>query len=140
HHTLSVLHNKVERIAQKMEESRLKAAANQVIEISRMGNRFLNEKKPWTVVKEDRGQAASTLYVVAQMVKALAVVSSPFIPSTAEELWATLCMPGEVSQQDWQEALRPLPSGHKISEAQPLFQKIEATAKELDEKLKEIRE
>lgn len=136
---LDALQNKVEKIEQKIEENRLRSAAHHMIGISRMGNKFLNEEKPWEVVKTDKEQAAQTLYVVAQIVKALAVVSSPFIPSAAEELWTTLRMSGDVSEQSWTEALNPLPAGHKIGDAEPLFQKVEVDSQELRERLEKIR-
>ncbi|MEM2318918.1 MAG: methionine--tRNA ligase, partial [Candidatus Bathyarchaeia archaeon] len=55
------------------------------------------------------------------------------------ELWKTLNLPGSVHQQKWDEALKPLPTGHKIAEAKPLFRKIEADEKKLDEMLEKVR-
>jgi len=49
-------------------------------------------------------------------------------------------MPGNVHEQRWEEALKPLPVDHKILEAKPLFQKIEAEGKELNEMLEKVRE
>ena len=137
---LNTLKEKVETIAQKIEECRLQAAANDVISISRLGNQYLNEKEPWKLIKENRSKAAGILYITAQIVKALAIVSAPFIPSTAEKIWKTLNMPGNVHEQRWDEALKPLPPNHKISKAKPLFQKIEESEEELDKMLEKARE
>jgi methionyl-tRNA synthetase len=78
--------------------------------------------------------------VAAQIVKALAIVSAPFIPFAAQEIWRTLNLSGNVHEQKWIEASTPITANHKIAEAKPLFQKIEATAKELDEKLEAVGE
>lgn len=137
---LNTLKEKVETIAQKIEECRLQAAANDVISISRLGNQYLNEKEPWKLIKENRSKAAGILYITAQIVKALAIVSAPFIPFTAEKIWKALNMPGNVHEQRWDEALKPLPPNHKISKAKPLFQKIGESEEELDEMLEEARE
>lgn len=137
---LNTLKEKVETIAQKIEECRLQAAANDVISISRLGNQYLNEKEPWKLIKENRSKAAGILYITAQIVKALAIVSAPFIPFTAEKIWKALNMPGNVHEQRWDEALKPLPSNHKISKAKPLFQKIEESEEELDKMLEKARE
>ncbi len=137
---LNTLKEKVETIAQKIEECRLQAAANDVISISRLGNQYLNEKEPWKLIKENRSKAAGILYITAQIVKALAIVSAPFIPFTAEEIWKALNMPGNVHEQRWDEALKPLPPNHKISKAKPLFQKIEESEEELDKMLEKARE
>ncbi len=137
---LKTLKEKVETVAKGIESCRLQSAANTLISISRMGNQYLNEKEPWNVIKKDRDKAANTIYVAAQIVKALAIVSAPFIPFAAEELWKTLSMAGSVREQKWAEALKPLPASHKIIKAKPLFQKIEADSEKLAEMLEKVRE
>jgi methionyl-tRNA synthetase len=136
---LATVKEKVETIAKDIENCRLQSAANNVVSISRMGNQYLNEKEPWNLIKKDRGKAESVIYTAAQIVKALATVSAPFIPFAAEELWKTLNLSGSVHEQSWDEALKPLPARHKIAQAKPLFQKIEANEQELEEKLENIR-
>ena len=137
---LETLKEKVETVAKEIEDCGLQSAANTMISISRMGNQYLNEKEPWNLIKKDREKAASIIYVAAQIVKALAIVSAPFIPFAAEELWKTLNLPGSVHEQKWDEALKPLPANHKIAKPKPLFQKIEANGQELDEMLEKVRE
>jgi len=137
---LETLKEKVETVAKEIEDCGLQSAANTMISIIRMGNQYLNEKEPWNLIKKDREKAASIIYVAAQIVKALAIVSASFIPFAAEELWKTLNLPGSVHEQKWDEALKPLPANHKIAKAKPLFQKIEANGQELDEMLEKVRE
>ncbi len=105
-----------------------------------MGNQYLNEKEPWKLIKTEPEKAATIFYVAAQIVKAVAVVSAPFIPGTAEQLWQTLNLPGSVSKAQWKEALIPLEAGHKIAQAKPLFKKIDVDEEKLDEMLMAIRE
>jgi methionyl-tRNA synthetase len=137
---LETLKEKVETVAKEIEDCRLQSAANTMISISRLGNQYLNEKEPWNLIKKDKSKAANVIYVSAQIVKALAIVSAPFIPFAAEELWKALNLPESVHEQKWDEALKPLSTNHKIAKAKPLFHKIEATEKELDEKLEKIGE
>lgn len=137
---LKTLEERVETIGKEIEDCRLQSAANDVVSISRMGNQYLNEKEPWNVIKKDRDKAANTIYVAAQIVKTLALVSAPFIPFAAEELWRILNLPGSVHEKEWDEALKPLPASHKIGEAMPLFRKIEASSEKLVEMLEEVRE
>ena len=137
---LEALREKVAAVAEEIEASRLQSAVNSVIGMSRMGNQYLNEKEPWNLIKKDREKAATVLYVAMQIVKSLAIVSAPFIPSTAEELWKTLNLPGSFCEQRWDEALKPIPPKHKIAKAKPLFRKIEADAQKLDEMLEKVRE
>jgi methionyl-tRNA synthetase len=136
---LQTVREKVEAIAEDIEESKLQSAANTLISLSRAGNQYLNEKEPWNLIKTEPAKAASIFYVCAQIVKALAVTSAPFIPSTAEQLRQILNMEGNVSASRWQEALTPLEPGHKINKSKPLFSKIDADEKKLDETLAQVR-
>jgi methionyl-tRNA synthetase len=136
---LKTLKEKVDEIAADFEACRLQSAANGVIGIGRLGNQYLNDKEPWNLIKREGARAATVIYVAAQLVKALAITSAPIIPFTAEELWKILNLPGSVHKQRWDEALKPLPAGHKIAEAKPLFRKIEADEKKLDEMLEKVR-
>jgi methionyl-tRNA synthetase len=138
-HFFEALTGKVKEIAEEIEVCRLQSAVNTVIATSRMGNQYLNEKKPWNLIKQDRSKAGTVLYVATQVVKALAVVSAPFIPSSAEEIWRTLNLPGSVHEQKWTEALTPLPVHHRIAKAKPLFRKVDEDEEELDEKLEKAR-
>jgi methionyl-tRNA synthetase len=137
---LKTLREKVETIGAEIEACKLQSAANNILSISRIGNQYLNEKEPWKLIKKDKEKAASIFYVTSQLVKTLAVVSAPIVPETAERIWKTLNQPGSVHSQRWEEALKPLPSGHAISKPMPLFRKIEDSEQELDDKLTKVRE
>ncbi len=91
-------------------------------------------------MKTDKEKAATIFYVAAQVVKACTVVSAAFIPETAEQLWQTLALPGNVSKSGgWSEALVPLEGGHKIAKPKPLFHKIEGDDSKMEEQLSEVR-
>jgi methionyl-tRNA synthetase len=137
--TLAALKERVQTVADEIENCRLQSASNIVIAISRSGNQYLNEKEPWKLMKENRTKAANIFNVAAQIVKALAIVSAPFIPSAADEIWKTLNLPGTVHEQKWDEALKPLPPGHRILKPKPLFKKIDVDEGELTKRLEKIR-
>ncbi len=136
---LAALKERVETVADEIENCKIQAAANRMISISRLGNQYLNEKEPWKLIKENRSKAANIFNVAAQMVKALAIVSAPFVPVAAEQIWTALQLPGTVHEKKWNEALKPLTPGHRISRPSPLFKKIDADEEELARKLEEIR-
>lgn len=137
--TLELVRKEVEAVAENIERCKLQEALRRAVNLSRIGNQFLNTREPWRLVKEDRKRAASTMYVVAQIVKALAIVLEPFTPFTSEEIWRLLNLPGSVHEQSWEEAYRPLPAGHRIGRAKPLFSKVEASERELQEMLEGVR-
>ncbi len=137
---LQAIKEKVESCAKDLEECRQQSAANTLIAISRVGNQYLNDKEPWNLMKTDREKAATIFYVAAQVVKAIAVVSAPFMPDTAEQIWQTLNLPGSAHKSNWTDALKLIQPGHDINKPKPLFQKITADETELNEKLEQIRE
>jgi methionyl-tRNA synthetase len=137
---LTMVKEKVATIAREIEACKLQSAANNMISLSRTGNQYLNENEPWKLIKRSRDQAANIVYVVVQIVKALAIVSAPFIPFAAEEIWKALNLSGNVHEQKWDEASEPLPANHKIAKPKPLFKKIDANEQELDEMLVKVRE
>jgi methionyl-tRNA synthetase len=100
----------------------------------------LNDKEPWNLIKTDRQKAATVFSIATRFVKALAIVSAPFIPFAAEELWTNLNLPGSVHKQDWNEALNPLPVNHKIQRPKPLFKKIDDNPQQLADRLEKVRE
>ncbi len=136
---LHTLQEKVHGIAEELEAIKLQSAANSLIGLARIGNQYLNEKEPWKLLKTDPLRAAAIFYVAAQIVKALAILSAPFMPNTAEQIWRTLNLVNSVHETSWNDALLPLESGHKIAKPQPLFKKIDADEKVLDEQLMQIR-
>jgi methionyl-tRNA synthetase len=136
---LQTIKEKVEQAAKEIEDSWLQSAANTLIGISRIGNQYLNTKEPWNLMKTDKEKAGTIFYVAAQVVKAITVVSDPFIPQTAQQLWQTLNLSGSAHESSWDEALKPIEAGHKIAKPQPLFHKIDADEMKLEETLAQIR-
>ena len=136
---LNSVREKVDAVARNLEAFHIQAATREFLEISHIGNRYLNEKKPWKTIKEAPQEAANTLYVAIQIVKALAVTMHPFIPFTAENLWSLLNLPDSDYKGRWAEVKKPIPPGHKIKRAEPLFQKVEASEEALQRRLEEVR-
>ncbi|MCX8150971.1 MAG: methionine--tRNA ligase [Candidatus Bathyarchaeota archaeon] len=136
---LDGMRQKVESIAQEIEESKLQSAVNTLISLSRMGNQYLNDKEPWKLLKTHPEKASAIFHIAAHIVKALAICSAPFMPTTAEQIWSTLNLQGSVHKARWTDALTPLQPTHKINAAKPLFNKIDVDEKTLDEKLLLIR-
>lgn len=135
--TLASIQEKVKAVDELLDKCQLQAALREAIELSRIGNKYLNEKRPWEAIKSNPQAAANTLYVSVQIVKALSIVLEPFMPMTAHKLREMLNLPERVS---WEDAYKPLPPGHKIGRAEPLFTKISASEDDLQRMLDKIRE
>lgn len=115
----------------------LKDALFSIVEIAREGNRYLNARAPWELVKRDREAADAVLYTAYWSLKMLAIGLAPVVPSSAEEMWK---MMGCLGPMSWEEALRPPRPGVSLGEVKPLFKKIsENEVKNLLNKLDELR-
>ncbi|MEM2960456.1 MAG: methionine--tRNA ligase [Candidatus Bathyarchaeia archaeon] len=134
--TLNTVREKIKSVDEALFNFQLQLALREAVEISRIGNRYFNEKKPWETVKTNLDITANTLYISAQIVKALSIALEPFTPITAQKIRRLLNLPEKVS---WDEAYKPLPAGHKIREAEPLFSKINSSEEELQNMLDKIR-
>jgi methionyl-tRNA synthetase len=136
---LKILGEKVETVTKQFEDCEIQPAVTTLMSIARTGNQYLNEREPWKLIKTEKEKAAEIFNVAAQYVKALAILSAPIIPFSAEILWKTLNLSGSVHTQEWKEILKPLPSNHEIGKPRPLFCKIDVDERELEEKLEQIR-
>jgi methionyl-tRNA synthetase len=127
-------------MALDLENSKLQSATNSLISLARIGNQYLNENEPWKLIKTEKQKAANVFYIASQIVKAIAIVSKPFMPNIASQICEILNLPINKKPLKWDTALQPLPSGHKINKSKPLFKKIDATEEELENKLRTIRQ
>ncbi|MGC9072077.1 MAG: methionine--tRNA ligase [Acidilobus sp.] len=108
-----------------MEQIELKKGTDKVLEIARLGNRYLNERAPWDLIKSSKDEAAKVIYVGASMVKRIAHLIAPFMPRIADDLWGQLGLKGSVHEATWASELKqgPLP-GSSLGDVHPLFRKL----------------
>lgn len=113
------------KVIEHMDNVELKRASEFVLEVARLGNRYLNESAPWDLIKRDRERAGTVINVAASIVKTVAHLMAPFMPSAAEDLWHQLGFTGSVMDARWPENLNtPMSGGSKIGEIHPLFKKL----------------
>ena len=128
-----------DEIARSLELYRFREALNELMNIARLGNKYLAEHEPWKMVKTDAARTEAIMYTALQLAGILSVACEPFLPFTAKKLRGMLNLPVELTWQQTAENL--LPVGHQIGQAELLFDKIEdeAVAAQL-EKLHASRE
>ena len=91
-------------VGKYIEETRLKLAAQEVIELARYGNKYLNVKAPWEALKRNPNEAKTTLFIATNSIKTLAILLSPFMPKTAEKLWSMLNIEESIYEYGWEKA------------------------------------
>ena len=104
----------------------LKKALKEVMALAAEGNRYVDERAPWRLAKEGKKEELeTTLHVALRLVRAMSILSAPFLPHSADKLWQTLGGAGSVHDAPWDAALEDIPAGAPIAEPQVLFTKID---------------
>ncbi|MGF7217734.1 methionyl-tRNA synthetase [Spirosoma lacussanchae] len=113
-----------DRIGQSIEQYRFREALGHLIDLARLGNKYLAETEPWKVIKTDPARVHTILNLALQIAANLAIVSEPFLPFTARKLCDQLRIQDRL---DWQNAGRAdlLVAGHELGQSELLFAKIE---------------
>lgn len=75
-----------ETVGSLLEGARFKAALTEAMAIAHAANRYLDEKAPWLVIKEDRQAAATSVYVALRVIDNLKTLLYPFLPFTCQQL------------------------------------------------------
>ena len=132
--TLQQLSELTQKIEQSLERYRFREAQQELMNIARLGNKYLADEEPWKLIKTDAERVKTVMYVALQVATALAITSEPFLPFTSEKLKNILQLGTTTWEQVKQNPTALLPTGHKIGVATLLFEKIEddAIAKQLE--------
>ena len=132
--TLQQLSELTKKIEQSLERYRFREAQQELMNIARLGNKYLADEEPWKLIKTDAERVKTVMYVALQVATALAITSEPFLPFTSEKLKNILQLGTTAWEQVKQNPTALLPTGHKIGIATLLFEKIEdaAIAKQLE--------
>ena len=138
-------------ISSSVERYRFREALGELMNVARLGNKYLADEEPWKVMKDNPERVKTQMYVALQIAAALSVLAEPFLPFTAAKLSKILNL-GDLQEHfegfskflkeknrdakdifidkklgwnDITENSDLIPAGHKISEAELLFAKIE---------------
>ncbi len=112
-------------IGKSIERYRFREASQELMNLARLGNKYLADEEPWKVIKLDAERVQTIMYVALQISAALAVVSKPFLPFTSDKLKGILNVDENLSWEDITTKDVLLPGTHQINKAELLFSKIE---------------
>jgi len=119
-------------IGKSIERYRFREASQELMNLARLGNKYLADEEPWKVIKIDAERVQTIMYVALQISAALAVVSEPFLPFTSTKLKGILNLNVISSETEkslsWENVTEQdvlIPGTHQINKAELLFSKIE---------------
>jgi len=140
---LKALKKYPEIISSSIERYRFREASQELMNLARLGNKYLADEEPWKVIKEDAERVQTIMYIALQIAAGLAILCEPFLPFTSEKLKHILRLNEEGVSKDiatahkngprndslqWNDVSTKdtlLSAGHQIGKAELLYRKIE---------------
>ena len=112
-----------EKIGKNLDEFRFRDALTEMMNLARLGNKYLADEEPWKVIKYNPERVKTQMFCALQVAGALAYLCEPFLPFTSQKMKSGL----NLGNKNWYEVLNtpPIPTGHQINEMPLLFSKIE---------------
>ena len=115
-------------IGKSIERYRFREASQELMNLARLGNKYLADEEPWKVIKLNEERVKTIMYIALQISSALAIVSEPFLPFTSIKLKDILNIDEKLSWKNVTETADLLPTNHQINKGKLLFSKIEDKA------------
>ncbi|MCO4822044.1 MAG: methionine--tRNA ligase [Flavobacteriaceae bacterium] len=115
-------------ISSSIERYRFREASQELMNLARLGNKYLAEEEPWKVIKVDEERTQTIMYVALQIASALATLCEPFLPFTSVKLKTILNINSGDVEMSWNGISSKtilIPAHHSIGKAELLFSKIE---------------
>lgn len=126
-------------ISSSIERYRFREALSELLNLARLGNKYLTDMEPWKIFKTDPEKVKQILNVSLQIVANLSILSEPFLPFSSAKLQKMINLKG----LKWKDAGKAnlLKAGQKLNKPDYLFEKIEDKAiEEQIQKLANIKE
>lgn len=147
--TLEKMHKFPSIIGNSIDRYRFREASQELLNLARLGNKYLADEEPWKMIKVDEERVKTVMYVALQIATALAILSEPFLPFTSAKLKKILNIGQhqeiaatqknasrnndstvtssavEMAWNDVEDKEELLPVNHQIGKGELLFAKIE---------------
>ena len=117
-------------IESSIERYRFREAQQELMNVARLGNKYLADQEPWKTIKTDEQRTKTVMFVALQIASALAILSEPFLPHTSKKLKEMLHINSRETQNglQWSDVATKqtlIATGHIINTNELLFSKIE---------------
>ena len=117
-------------IESSIERYRFREAQQELMNVARLGNKYLADQEPWKTIKTDEQRTKTVMFVALQIASALAILSEPFLPHTSRKLKEMLRINSRETQNglQWSDVATKqilITPGHTINTNELLFSKIE---------------
>ncbi|MEZ5199072.1 MAG: methionine--tRNA ligase [Bacteroidales bacterium] len=114
------------KVGSSLDSFRFREALNEMMNLARLGNKYLTDSEPWKLFKTDEARVKTILNISLQICANLSVIAKPFLPFSTDKLADMLNLEG----LEWKDAgsTELLKDGQQLKEPAYLFEKIEDEA------------
>ncbi|MGP1515024.1 MAG: methionine--tRNA ligase [Bacteroidales bacterium] len=84
--TIAEIETYPEKIGKLIETYKFRDALFELMNLARLGNKYLTENEPWKTIKTDKNRTATVLNISLQICANLAILTEPFLPFSANKL------------------------------------------------------
>lgn len=110
----------------EIEHYHFRAYSQEVMNLARLGNKYLADQEPWKLIKTDPERVETIMFTALQIAAGLSILSEPLLPFTAQKMMDMLQL-----KAPWEDVISEEPllvPGHLLQKSQLLFEKIEEEA------------
>ena len=124
------------KIGDSIEKFKFREAVNTMIDLARLGNKYLAEEEPWKLIKSDDSDRVKTIMNISlQICGVLGLVCEPFLPNTSKKLKTIF----NIKDTEWDSISKESPIiAENIEKSSLIFRKIED--QEIELQLKKLNE
>ena len=122
-----------DEIEVNLDSFKFRQALQNVMDMARLGNRYLTEKEPWKTIKPDPAAAKDALHNCLLLIGHLTACLQPFLPATAVKIAAMFNTP--LNELGLDSAMK-FAAGHQLNPPALLFEKVEDEA--IDRQLQKL--
>ena len=112
-------------IGNLIENYKFREALKEMMNISRIGNKYLADEDPWKLFASNPMRASTIMFISIQITCLISVLSRPFIPNFSMKLSNMLNFKFNLNWDLLSDKYPYLKNGHKINKSELIFKKIE---------------
>ena len=122
------------KVELSIQNFKFREAMSYVIDVARLGNKYLTDTEPWKIFKENPKRVKDIIHNSVQIVANISILCEPFIPFTSKKIKELL----NISDINWSNASSSIVNaGHEISGKAHIFSKIEDKA--IEDQIKKLK-
>ena len=119
--TLKIMIDFPDKLETAIEKCHFREYSQQLMNLARLGNKYLAEQEPWKLIKEDPERVKTIINTALQIAASLVILSEPLLPFTSDKMRKMFNL-----NTSWNEVnVKILLENHKLNSAELLFDKIE---------------